>query len=842
MPRVGRRVAASDEEDSDLEETLAVSRRRRQYEKTRGKGYRHGFDDQDENSDQEAKRAFSDDDDSDAEDQDEFAGEDELYGGHEYAANLAVTQRRPITGRGHDNIESKLRRSSDALLCMSAEEIAVWRDRRSRNLLQVSLAAENLGAVRIVLETLVSRKVEARRREMERAARVAQRETSRLELGSVASAPGTISARAKSRKRMRAQLAQLSEKYFMRIACFPDTQGWTAFHYAAQSRSNALGLLLEGNHIARLSVLSDIKLQDAMYRERALMVSVRDSTGCTPLHIAAAQGNASAVRALLRWGADLRVRNLDDDLAMDVAADRVTRRALQAGLRMPSTTSSAAFDGDHSAPGPEMSQGTVQTLRTLAECGEDVNERFGLSLQASLHEAARAGDLRVVKFLVEEGGGADVNLIDANGRTALHLAAEQADAVHRAIADVLIRNGAHLDLTSHAGLTPLHAVAASTIRGVDPHRRGRNKRLMASLLIRAGANTEIRTEKGLTPLLAAAKHGEVNVAYELILSGCQLAAMDSKRWNALHFAAFYGHLELAHVLAFCDAEIQLLKHQRNAHGKFPADLCRDSAFRDALQTPWEYASEGRIDKLRASLRKSQQVRSWLLYMEVWQRLAGNASQQTLRHKYTILHAAILGQDLACKHCGARRLSGNTKTLKSERCENLKSVEQTVRYVLELKGVSVDASDAKGRTPLMLAVMLGRAKVAEDLVRRGASLSHIDRAGNNVLHYAHAYGQASLVDSLILTATSAAASDVSEASLDQENHAGQKPLQVSGLRDRLVVPGGIELRKNRGDLGSFEMSDDDEESKEEEIGQGPLSPDPSHAQRTLAQVAAELEHA
>lgn len=834
MPRLGFRGSRA-EEESDKEDKLAVARRRKRYEREFGTRFRRdGNDDEDEDYEEKDMEEEIDNNNSNGgRDNDDSEDEEDMRA-------ISITKRKANSAlnlRPGSSLAAKdLRYSTKPLDSLSDREMASWTDSNHRNILQVCIAADNVEAVRIVLRRLIQQKVERCRREDERQLRAARRELAQMQLGSMPSALSSCEGRVKARKHQVESLAQIAENFFKEIACQPDKNGWTSFHYAAQSRSSCISELLEGPHLARLSALSNPKTQDQMYTERSLMVSVRDSTGCTPLHIAAANGNASAIRALLRWNADFSIKNLDNDLPIDVAIDRVTRRALQAGLRAPTTMSST----DRIARSQKLSEGTKISLQTLCECGENVNERFGLSLQASLHEAARAGDLQVVKFLVEESKEADVNIVDANGRTPLHMAAQESSAVHRTIADILLRNGAKVNHASHAGYTPLHAVAASSCSS------SKNKQLMVALLIRAGARLEAKTEKGLSPLLLASKHGHVGVVYELILSGCKLNSLDDKLWNALHFATFYKHFELVHLLAYADAEVQVLQHNRNSHGKLPSDLCRDSRFRDALKSTWEYASEGCIDKLRSALRDENGQASWILQEDLWKSITKNINQQTLRHKYTILHTAILGDQFSHRHISHSRDGKSTK-----------SVEQTVRYILGLKGISVNASDVQGRTPLMLAVMLGRREIAEELVKRGASLSHLDRAGNNVLHYANAYLQTGFIGRLI----SASEMEEDESALDIENHHGQRPFDVAGLKKHMIVPGVQSLCKNRtpkhgqrssrlathADDGSkFPKTeghgaeqDEAEESKDEEAERSSESI-AERTQRTLKEVAREIQ--
>lgn len=114
-------------------------------------------------------------------------------------------------------------------------------------------------------------------------------------------------------------------------------------------------------------------------------VDVRDSLGRTPLHVALANGKVPAAALLVEAGAD-------DD-----------RQALLFDL-----TSEGALDRD--------------TLDFLTARGVDINAE-NPDGQAPLHTAVAAGDVRLSKRLI--GAGADVNLVNTSGETALTIAERQ---------------------------------------------------------------------------------------------------------------------------------------------------------------------------------------------------------------------------------------------------------------------------------------------------------------------------------------------------------------------------------------------------------------------------------
>ncbi|CAJ0565828.1 unnamed protein product, partial [Mesorhabditis spiculigera] len=66
--------------------------------------------------------------------------------------------------------------------------------------------------------------------------------------------------------------------------------------------------------------------------------------------------------------------------------------------------------------------------------------------------------------------------------------------------------------------------------------------------------------------------------------------------------------------------------------------------------------------------------------------------------------------------------------------------ETFASIYEQDPSLVDSQDAYGYTPLMIAVMSGRTEVADFLIAKGSNLSHVDKDGHNVVHWAVVCGQ------------------------------------------------------------------------------------------------------
>ncbi|XP_068787248.1 ankyrin repeat domain-containing protein 7-like, partial [Struthio camelus] len=113
--------------------------------------------------------------------------------------------------------------------------------------------------------------------------------------------------------------------------------------------------------------------------------------------------------------------------------------------------------------------------------------------------------------------GADANLADANGNTALHLAAL---APNTCLAGQLLAHNAHLDAQNKMGYTPLSlAVSAHHVE-------------MVEFLLSKGADVHARDQSERTPLMLAASAGDVSMIEVLLGYGADLCQKDVLGWTA----------------------------------------------------------------------------------------------------------------------------------------------------------------------------------------------------------------------------------------------------------------------------------------------------------------------
>jgi uncharacterized protein len=185
-----------------------------------------------------------------------------------------------------------------------------------------------------------------------------------------------------------------------------------------------------------------------------------------------------------------------------------------------------------------------------------------------LHAAAHRGDVAALRKLL--AAGADANVRDANGRTALHVAtfAKQREAI-RALAQA----GANL------GALENDRYDAVTIAAVADDEE--TLRLLLSL----GASAKLVTSRyDGTALIAAAHLGHAGIVKQLIRAGAPLDHVNNLHWTAAIEAIVLGNGGPRHqetLRALIDAGANLSLGDRN--GNTPLQLARGRGYSQMVQ-------------------------------------------------------------------------------------------------------------------------------------------------------------------------------------------------------------------------------------------------------------------
>jgi len=202
-----------------------------------------------------------------------------------------------------------------------------------------------------------------------------------------------------------------------------------------------------------------------------------------------------------------------------------------------------------------------EAVRSLLKDGADVNVSQGDGATA-LHWAAHWDDLETAELLI--GAGANVNAANEYGVTPLSLACTNQNG---GLVEKLLQAGADPNAAQGTGETVLmtcastgtvDAVKSLLERGADvsgkDSQKGQTALMWAvagkhwevsKLLIERGADVRLPSKGGFTPLLFAARSGDVNSARLLLAAGADVNEATPQHGSALVVASAGGHEELA---------------------------------------------------------------------------------------------------------------------------------------------------------------------------------------------------------------------------------------------------------------------------------------------------------
>ena len=277
----------------------------------------------------------------------------------------------------------------------------------------------------------------------------------------------------------------------------------------------------------------------------------------TPLVDAVRQGDAQAVRALLKSGADADQPEGDGATALHWAAHRdsveIVRLLLGAGAKA-QVANDLGITPSHLAA----ANGNVAMLRLLLEKRADANAAAASGL-TPLMEASRSGSVDAVRLLIAHG--ASVNAREsARGQTALMWAVARQ---HPEVVKALIENKADVTLRTESRPVqvmldrgPRRAVKTSAQDARQIQAGGSTALILAAqagsgesarLLLAAGADANDAGADGKSALVMAAFSGHTEVATLLLTAGADPNAAGAG-YTALHAAALRGDVALVKAL------------------------------------------------------------------------------------------------------------------------------------------------------------------------------------------------------------------------------------------------------------------------------------------------------
>ena len=252
-----------------------------------------------------------------------------------------------------------------------------------------------------------------------------------------------------------------------------------------------------------------------LLRHNGAEMNVHGNNGKTALHSAAWYGDLEVVRVLLDYKIDVNPRCNNNWTAIH-----------------------GVSNGPHSffpvTPhyGPRL---LPDATRLLLEHGADINAQ-NKDGRTPLHVAAENGRVEVVRVLHEHG--ANIGAEDDAGRTPLHLAASygSVQTVH-----VLLEYGANIGANDNEGRTPLHLAVVKKAGWLEVE--------VVRVLLEHGANVGAEDDESFTPLHLAANYGKAEVVRVLLEHGANVGAEDNQGRTPFQIASAEGENKIMKMLS-----------------------------------------------------------------------------------------------------------------------------------------------------------------------------------------------------------------------------------------------------------------------------------------------------
>jgi len=250
----------------------------------------------------------------------------------------------------------------------------------------------------------------------------------------------------------------------------------------------------------------------------------------TLLHRATYCGQVEVVRFIVNRGADINIRDANNNTALHLATHSGSIDIIQLLLDKEMSVN-LTNTNDSTLLHVSAQFGNLEATKILVERGAALNNtnKYGVT---PLMVAAHYGKLEIFLYLTEKGADIDIRN-DKNNYTALHYAAGSGCVD---IIKLLLDKGMFVNLPTKDEFAPLHICA-------------KFGHLEATkVLVERGAAINSTNKYGVTPLMVAAQHGKLEIFRYLTEKGADINIRNAFNSTVLHYALESGSADIIRFL------------------------------------------------------------------------------------------------------------------------------------------------------------------------------------------------------------------------------------------------------------------------------------------------------
>eukprot|EP01135_Chromosphaera_perkinsii_P007651 Nk52_evm107s914 gene=Nk52_evmTU107s914 len=466
-----------------------------------------------------------------------------------------------------------------------------------------------------------------------------------------------------------------------------------------------------------------------------------DNLGRTPLHWSCLLGKDKIVKTLLRAGADTTYSDHSSKTPVHLAVSADSIDALAEMLEHGCIVD--PFDQEQLTPLMiACATNCPDHARYLLDYGADptLSDANG---KIPLHWATSNHSVKCVKYLAESYPHF-IDIKDAEGRTALHIASSEGDATSAAL---LVKNGANVEEVDKGLRTPLHWAAVYGMlkvleilleKGARHHSKDINgatalhyavqqsRDSIIEYLVSKGSDPNTLDNLGRTPLMWAVQQGNIPMIDLMLENGADINYPEINGQTPLH-------------ISITEGSMSVLKHlQKKGASLFTNDIQGNSTLHLAAMAGWKegisYLLEQKINinepdvEGKTALFIPIEQNDWELASFLIDKGADinalDSSSKNCLHWAIACEAVDTAKMLIEEGINYCHSDGVGSTPLHEAC--FTGIEEIVSTILE-KGVDPNCRNSNGVTPLHWASHNGFVEIIELLVKHGGDVNALECA-------------------------------------------------------------------------------------------------------------------